>query len=125
MDINEISGYIVDGSLKVHSALGPGLLENAHEACLKHELAKRGLRVESQVPLPVTYDGVRIELGYPLDLLVNNSIIVELKSVNAILDVHRAQVISYLRLSGHKLGLLLNLNVAHMKDGIHRFANNL
>ncbi len=125
MNINEVSAQIVDASMKVHSALGPGLLEGAYEACLKHELSKRGLNVESQVVLPVIYDGERIELGYRLDLLVNKLVIVELKAVERITDIHRAQILSYLKLSRHKLGLLLNFNVPHMKDGIQRFANNL
>lgn len=125
MEINEVSGEIVDSALTVHSALGPGLLESAYEACLKHELLKRGLTVESQVTLPIYYDSERIDLGYRLDLLVEDAVIVELKAVNEISSVHKAQLLSYLKLSGKKLGLLLNFNVTRMKDGIHRFANKL
>ncbi len=109
--------------MKVHSALGPGLLESAYEACLMHELRKAGLRAESQVALPVVYDGVRIDLGYRLDLLVDDLVIVELKAVDAITDVHKAQLISYLKLSGKNVGLLMNFNVAHLRDGIRRFVN--
>lgn len=125
MELNEISGIVVDSALKVHSALGPGLLESAYEACLRHELVKRGLEIQSQVILPVVYDGVQIDLGYRLDLLVNSILIVELKAVDTLTDVHKAQILSYLKLSGMKLGLLLNFNVAHMRDGIRRIANGL
>ena len=125
MDINEISGVIVDAALSVHSSLGPGLLESAYEACLKHELEKRGLSVESQVELPVVYDGVQLDAGYRLDLLVEDLVIVELKAVETVSNLHKAQLLSYLKLSGKKLGLLLNFNVVRMKDGIHRFVNNL
>ncbi len=125
MEINEVSGEIVDAAMKVHTALGPGLLESAYEGCMKHEVSKRGLRVESQVTLPVVYDGQRIELAYRLDLLVEDAVIVELKAVSEISNLHRAQILSYLKLSKRKLGLLLNFNVERMKDGIHRFANDL
>ena len=125
MELNEVSGQIVDAALKVHTALGPGLLESAYEGCLKYELSKRGLRVESQVTLPVVYDNQRIDLGYRLDLLVEDAVIVELKSVGSISDLHKAQILSYLKLSKRKLGLLLNFNVERMKDGIHRFVNDL
>ncbi len=125
MDENETSAYIVDAAIKVHTALGPGLLESAYEACLKHELVKRGIRADSQVPLPVVYDGIHIELGYRLDIMVNDCVIVELKSVDDLTDIHRAQILSYLKLSKRKLGFLLNFNVYRMKDGIERFANGL
>ena len=124
-DINVISGEVVDAAIKVHTALGPGLLESAYEACLKHELSKRGLEVKAQVVLPVEYDGVRIELGYRLDLLVEGVVIAELKAVENVTDVHKAQILSYLKLMDARLGLLLNFNVTRMKDGIYRFANNL
>lgn len=109
--------------MKVHSALGPGLLESAYEACLMHELRKAGLRTESQVALPVVYDGVRIDLGYRIDLLVQDLVIVELKAVETITDVHKAQLISYLKLSGKNVGLLINFNVIHLRDGIRRFVS--
>jgi GxxExxY protein len=120
LDINEISGEIVDAAMKVHTALGPGLLESAYEACLKHELIKRGLRVESQVSLPIQYDGVKIDAGYRMDLLVEDAVVVELKSIDRIAPIHAAQLMSYMKLSGKRLGLLINFNVLHLKDGIER-----
>ena len=125
MELNEISGQVVDAAMKVHSSLGPGLLENAYEACLKHELQKRGMKAERQVALPVVYDGVRIELGYRLDLLVENEIIVELKAVERLTRIHEAQLLSYLKLSNKKIGLLINFSVLRLKDGIKRMVNNL
>jgi len=121
MEPNEVSGIVVDAAIKVHSALGPGLLESAYEACLAHELTKRGMHVEAQKVLPVVYDGVILDIGYRLDLLVNDAVIVELKSVKEIADIHRAQLLSYLKLSGKPIGLLLNFNVVLMKNGIQRF----
>ena len=125
MQHNEISGQIVDAAIKVHSTLGPGLLESAYHACLVHELHKRGLHVESQVSLPVNYDGVKLDVGYRIDLLVENCVIVEIKAVEKILPIHEAQLLCYLRLSGCRLGLLINFNVIQLKDGIKRMANNL
>ena len=125
MELNEISGQVVDAAIKVHSSLGPGLLENAYEACLKYELQKRGIQAERQVALPVVYDGVRIELGHRLDLLVENEIIVELKAVERLTRIHEAQLLSYLKLSNKKIGLLINFNVLRLKDGIKRMVNNL
>ena len=123
MELNEISGNVVDAAMKVHSAIGPGLLESAYEACLAYALRKRGLQVQSQVECPMVYDGIRIDLGYRLDLLVELDVIVELKSVEHITPLNKAQLLSYLKLSGKKLGLLLNFNVEHMKDGIVRLVN--
>jgi GxxExxY protein len=125
MDLNEISGQIVDAAMRVHSVLGPGLLESAYEACLKHELVKRGLRVEQQVVLPVQYDGIAIDLGYRLDLLVAGEIVVELKAVEKVTPLHEAQLLSYLKLSGKKVGLLINFNVVHRKTGIKRMINSV
>ena len=125
MDINQISGQIVDAAMKVHSALGPGLLESAYEACLLFELHKRGLKAVSQVELPVVYEDVRIDVGYRLDILVEGQVIVELKAVAEIAPIHQAQLLSYLKLSGRKLGLLINFNVVHLKDGITRLTNRL
>jgi GxxExxY protein len=125
MNINDISGHVVDAAMKVHSALGPGLLESAYEACLLFELHKRGLKAAAQVELPVVYEGVRIDVGYRLDLLVEDSVIVELKAVEALSPVHRAQLLSYLKLSGRKLGLLINFHCEHLKDGIERMVNGL
>jgi GxxExxY protein len=125
VDINEISGQIVDAAMKVHSALGPGLLESAYEACLLYELHRRGLKAVRQVELPVVYEGVKIDVGYRLDLLVEDAVIVELKAVAEIAPIHQAQLLSYLKLSGKKLGLLINFNVVHLRDGITRMANRL
>ncbi len=123
--INQISGEIVDAAMKVHTALGPGLLESAYEGCLKHELTRRGLKVLSQVTLPVIYDGVKIDVGYRIDLLVEDAVIVELKAVEKLTSLNEAQLLSYLKLSGRKLGLLINFNVEHLKNGIKRIANGL
>lgn len=125
MQINAITGEIVDAAIKVHSALGPGLMESVYEICLTHELRKRDLRVQQQVHLPVVYEGIRIEAGYRLDLLVEETVVVELKAVESVLPVHKAQLLSYLRLSGKPVGLLLNFNVIHMRDGIRRIVNRL
>ena len=125
MTINEISGIVVDAAIKVHSTLGPGLLESAYEACLAYELRKRGLKVETQVPLPIHYDDVHIEVGYRMDVVVENAVIVELKSVDAIAPIHKAQLLTYLKLSDHKVGLLINFNVELLKHGITRMVNNL
>jgi len=121
--LNAISGQIVDASMRIHTILGPGLLESAYEACLALELRKRGLRVETQLPLPVSYDGVRADLGYRLDLLVENEVVVELKAIETVLPVHKAQLLSYLRLGGKRLGLLINFHVERMRDGITRIVN--
>ena len=125
MELNQISGLIIDSAMKVHTALGPGLLENAYEACLKHELIKRQLKVMTQVGLPVTYDGETIDIGYRLDLLVEDSVIVELKAVERLNPIHDAQLLSYLKLSEKKLGLLINFNVPRLKQGIKRLVNNI
>jgi GxxExxY protein len=119
----EISGAIIDAAMKVHTALGPGLLESAYEACLAYELRKGGLAVETQVELPVVYDGIRLDVGYRIDLIVASVVIVELKSVDSIAPIHKAQLLSYLKLSGRKVGLLLNFNVVHLKDGLTRMVN--
>jgi GxxExxY protein len=118
---NEISGVVVDAAMKVHSALGPGLLESAYAVCLKHELVKRGLKVASEVPLPVVYDGVTLEAGYRLDLVVEDTVVVELKAIEALAPIHQAQIISYLKLSNKPIGLLINFHSLHLKDGIKRF----
>jgi GxxExxY protein len=123
MEINDISGQIVDAAIRVHSALGPGLLESTYEACLLYELRQRGLSVENQVPLPVRYRDVLVEAGYRIDLLVENAVIVELKSVDQIAPIHKAQLLSYLKLSERKVGLLINFNVELLKNGITRLAN--
>ncbi len=107
MEINEVSGAVVDAAMKVHSALGPGLLESAYQACLIRELRKRGLRVESQVPIAVRYEGDILDVGYRADLFVEGIVLVELKSVETLLPIHKAQLLSYLRLSGKEVGLLI------------------
>jgi GxxExxY protein len=121
MEINDITSEVIGAAMKVHTALGPGLLEKAYEACLLHELRNRGLSVASQVELPVVYDGVRIDLGYRIDLLVEDMVIVELKATEGITPVYEAQLLSYLKLSGRPVGLLINFHVKHLRDGIKRF----
>ena len=125
MEINEITGQILEAAIKVHQTLGPGLLESAYEACLIYELRKRGLNVAAQVPLPIIYEEVRLEAGYRLDLVVQDAVVVEIKSVEAILPIHKAQLLSYLKLSGYKAGLLVNFNVELLKQGVTRLVNNL
>ena len=120
MELNEISGQIVQAAIAAHSAIGPGLLESAYRACVCHELTKRGLRFDVGVVLPLKYDGVTIDVGYRLDLLVEDAVIVELKTVQKLLPVHQAQLLSYLRLSERRLGLLINFNVYRLVDGVKR-----
>lgn len=123
MELNEITGQIIDAAIPVHSALGPGLLESAYEACLVYELKKRGLEVRNQVSLSVRYEEVNVDVGYRIDLLVADRVIVELKAVDEIAPIHKAQLLSYLKLSGKKVGLLINFNVTLLKNGITRIAN--
>ncbi len=118
--LNKISYEILGAAYKVHSELGPGLLESTYEICLEHELLEKGLKVEKQVALPVVYKDIKLDAGYRIDLLVENSIIIELKAVDAIVPVHKAQLMTYLKLSGFKLGLLINFNVTDLKQGINR-----
>ena len=124
-DINAISAEIVDAAMKVHSALGPGLLESAYLACLAYELRSRGLAVRLQVPLPILYEAVRIHVGYRIDMLVENVVIVELKVVRKLHPIHEAQLLSYLKLAERKLGLLINFHVVHLRDGIKRMVNKI
>ena len=127
MNINEInvrSGQVVDAAMKVHSVLGPGLLESAYEACLAYELRKRGLTVSVQVPLPVEYERMRLDLGYRIDLLVDDVVVVECKAATKLLPIHEAQLLSYLKLSKHRVGLLVNFHSVHLKDGIKRMMNS-
>jgi GxxExxY protein len=123
--MNIISGKIVDAAFHVHRSLGPGLLESVYEVVLAHELQRRGLYVERQHPVPIEYDEIRLQVGFRADLLVEDKIIVEIKSVEAIAPVHKKQVLTYLRLADKRLGLLINFNVALIKDGIYRIANGL
>ncbi len=124
-ELNAITQQVIGAAMEVHRALGPGLLESAYEACLVHELASRGLRVEPQKPMPVTYKGVHLDVGYRLDVLVEGKVILELKAVEQLLPIHEAQLLSYLRLSGCRLGLLINFNVPVLRQGIRRLVNNL
>ena len=118
-----LSRTIINAAMKVHTALGPGLMESAYEACLAYELRTLGLKVARQVTLPIVYSGVKLDEGYRLDLLVEDLVVVELKTGEAINPVHEAQIISYLKLSGKSLGLIVNFKVTHLKDGIKRFVN--
>lgn len=117
------SGAVIEAAIAVHSALGPGLLERAYLVCLAYELRSRGRHVLTQVPLPLVYRGVRLELGYRLDLLVDNALVVEVKAISKMSPVHGAQLLSYLRLSGHSVGLLINFHVPRLRDGIKRIVN--
>ncbi len=125
MDENALGKQVLGCALTVHKALGPGLLESAYEACLAHELGKAGLAYQRQLTLPLVYDGLVIETGYRLDLLVEGAVVLDIKAVDAIVAVHKAQFLSYLKLGGYRLGYLLNFNVSMLKYGIHRMANGL
>jgi GxxExxY protein len=121
--LNNLTESIIGAAIQVHRALGPGLLECAYEACLAFELGRRGLKVEQQKPLPLVYEEVKLDCGYRIDLLVEGSVVVEIKAVDALAQIHEAQVITYLKLSGCKLALLMNFNVTALKDGVRRFVN--
>jgi len=125
MTENEISGKIIGCAIEVHKLLGPGLLESVYVECLSYELQKAGLYVEKQKPLPLIYKEVRLDAGYRLDLIVEHKVIVEVKAIEAINDIHIAQVLTYLKLSGCKLGLLMNFNVLLLVDGVKRLENKL
>jgi len=125
MTENQIGTIVVDTAIMLHRALGPGLLESVYELTLAHELQKRGLAVDRQIPIPIVYDSLRFDEGFRADLIINHSVILELKSVIAITPAHRKQIQTYLRLSGKKLGFLLNFGEAMMKDGIVRVVNGL
>lgn len=125
MDIEKVFKQVLDCAFIVHSALGPGLLESAYQECLFYELSELGLKVEKQKPLPLIYKEIKLEVGYRIDLLVENQVIVEIKSVDALNDVHLAQILTYMKLSDCKLGLLVNFNVKLLKDGIKRVVNRL
>jgi GxxExxY protein len=122
---NEVSGHVVSSAIAVHSVLGPGLLEKTYQICLAHELGKRGLHVRCEVPMPVVYDGVEIDFAYRLDMLVEDTVVVELKAIAKLLPVHEAQLMSMLRLSDRRIGLLINFHVPRLKDGIIRRVNRL
>ncbi|HXX12252.1 MAG TPA: GxxExxY protein [Burkholderiales bacterium] len=118
-----IGKTILACAMRVHTALGPGLLESTYEVCLAHELAKEGLRAERQVTLPIEYDGVRLDAGYRIDLLIESTVVLEVKSVDKLAEIHTAQLLSYLKLGKFHLEYLLNFNVLHMKEGIRRVVN--
>jgi len=120
MNVEEVFKKVLDCSFQVHSSLGPGLLESAYLECLFYELTQNGLNVEKQKPLPLVYKAIKLEIGYRIDLLIENQIVVEIKSVEALCDIHVAQILTYMKLSGCRLGLLANFNVRHLKDGIKR-----
>jgi len=121
--LNKITEIIIGAAIQVHRALGPGLLESAYESCLAYELRKRGLVVDQQKAVPLVYEEVKLECGYRMDLWVEHSIVVEIKSVEALAPIHEAQTLSYLRLSGSRLALLINFNVLVLRDGIRQFIN--
>ena len=122
-EVNDLSGAIVDAAVAVHSRLGPGLLESAYRECLAYELRKRGHYVAQEVPMPLRYDGVILEVGYRMDLLVDDQVVLELKATDGIHPVHVAQLLTYLKLAGKPLGILLNFHAPLMKKGIRRIAN--
>ena len=125
MTENELSRIVFDCALKVHQTLGPGLLESAYEECLFYELKKTGLEIQKQKPLPLIYEEVKLDVGYRLDIIIGNKLILEIKSVDALNDIHFAQLLTYLKLTNCKLGLLINFNVVLIKNGIKRVVNNL
>jgi len=125
MEINDVSGQVVDAAIKVHSVLGPGLLETAYKACLAYELRKRGLGVRREVVVRVRYDGVDLDIDYRIDRLVEECVVVEAKTVSKVVPVHEAQLVSHLKLGNYRVGLLINFNVVRLKDGIVRKVNHL
>jgi GxxExxY protein len=124
-DIEAVAADIVDCAIKVHKALGPGLLESAYQFCHVFELRKRGRRVATEVPMPLMYEGQRLDAGYRMDVLVNDLVVIENKAIETLLPIHEAQLLTYLKLSGCKIGFLLNWNVRLMKNGIRRVVHNL
>ncbi|BBO72935.1 hypothetical protein DSCW_03520 [Desulfosarcina widdelii] len=124
MDLNQLSNKIVGAAIEVHKALGPGLLESTYEECLCHELKLHELRFDRQVSLPVKYKGQELDCGYRIDVIVEQSVILELKAVDTVLPIHKAQLLTYLKLANLQLGLLLNFNTSLMRDGIYRMVNN-
>lgn len=124
-EINDRIGRIVDAAMKVHTLLGPGMLEGAYQACLAYELAKRGFEVRTQVPIPLVYEAVRMDAGYRADIVVDDAIVLELKAVERLAPVHEMQLVSHLRMGGFRIGLLMNFHEARLKDGLRRRVNNL
>ena len=125
MNINDLTGEVIGAAIEVHKHLGPGLLESAYEECLCHELSLRKITYERQIPLPINYKQLKLDCAYRLDLVVEDKVILELKSCERIEDIHKAQLLTYLKLSGLQLGLILNFNVPIMKEGVVRVVNNL
>lgn len=123
MDDEHVTGAILDAALRVHTVLGPGLLENAYQACLAYELRKRGFGLREQVAMSLRYEEITLDVGYRLDMLIDERLVVELKSVEKLLPLHIAQVVSYLKLANRRAGLLLNFNTVHLRDGIRRIVN--
>ena len=123
MELNELSGKIIGLGIEVHNALGPGLLESSYKECLYYKIGKSGLYVEKEKPMPLVFENVKLECGYRIDLLVENRFVIEVKSVEALNDIHLAQTLTYLKLGNYKLGLLINFNVVKLKDGIKRVIN--
>lgn len=123
MELNDISGKMIELAINVHKELRPGMLEGAYEACLQFELIRAGLKAETQLKLPIIYQGIKIDAGYRIDMLVEDSVIVELKAIERLLPVHEAQLLSYLRMSNLKLGLLINFNQKLLRDGVRRVVN--
>lgn len=121
--LNELSGRLIGLAIKVHNALGPGLLESSYKECLYYKIGKSGLYVEKEKPMPLVFEGVKLECGYRIDLLIENKLVIEIKSVDALNDIHLAQTLTYLKLGNYKLGLLINFNVVKLKDGIKRVIN--
>lgn len=125
MTENELSNHVIGQAIVVHSVLGPGLLESAYKACLYYKLAQSGLKVEKEKAMPLIFEEVKLECGYRIDLLIENKLVIEIKSVEALNDIHFAQALTYMKLGDYKLGLLLNFNVTRLKDGIKRIVNGL
>ena len=125
MTENELSNKIIGLAIEVHQSLGPGLLESAYKECLYYKLKKEGLSVAKEIPMPLVYEEVKLDCGYRIDILVESKIVIEIKSVEALNDVHLAQTLTYIKLGGYKLGLLINFNVYMLKEGIRRVVNNL
>lgn len=121
--INDLTFSVIESAIKIHKELGPGLLESAYKECLAYELVKKGLFVEKEKPVPLIYEEVKLECGYRLDLMINSELILEIKSVDAVADIHIAQVLTYMKLRNRKYGLLINFNVPLLKDGIKRLIN--
>ena len=124
MDLNGVTERIIGAAIEIHKAIGPGLLESAYEACLAHEMGLRGLRFNRQVALPVSYKGVQLDCGYRVDFLVENAVVLELKTVDCLAPIHKAQLLTYLKLGGWHVGLLVNFNAPLLKQGIERIVLN-